>query len=492
MDSRQSVALTEAALDAVITSDAAGAIVQFNSAAEAMFGLTRKEAIGEEVAELVIPPHLRSAQRSALARLRAGEPARALGRKLQLQALRHGGEAFPIEMTVTQTSESPALYTAFIRDLTSLRQAQDEARRRARLLSEAEEFVHMGSWTHNLGDDRSLWSDELYRIHGLEPGEVTPSLDLAVAFAHPEDRDYVSRVLSPVFRGSAATIGRDVTLEYRVVRRDGSVRELRLRGRVEAGPQGEVARWLGSVLDLTELRLPARELEAHDAVDKALRRWLSSGEGLSSLLWRLGTALEFSLGSLWTFDPGRDGLGCRTFWAGPGVDAAEFEAVLRAVTLRPGQGVAGRAWETGRPIFSEDVTADPRTVDREFEASTGLQSGLAFPAVAGERPLAVAGLYTPDRRQPSDLLMHTLSRAGRELGRFLSEHRSEFVPPSLTDREMEILQLAAAGNTGPEIARQLIVSTSTVKSHFENIYVKLGVTDRAAAVARALRLGLIS
>lgn len=64
-------------------------------------------------------------------------------------------------------------------------------------------------------------------------------------------------------------------------------------------------------------------------------------------------------------------------------------------------------------------------------------------------------------------------------------------PPALTEREHEVLTLAATGASGPEIARQLGISPTTVKSHFENIYGKLGVPDRAAAVATALRLSLI-
>ncbi|HEX2358282.1 MAG TPA: helix-turn-helix transcriptional regulator [Solirubrobacterales bacterium] len=61
----------------------------------------------------------------------------------------------------------------------------------------------------------------------------------------------------------------------------------------------------------------------------------------------------------------------------------------------------------------------------------------------------------------------------------------------LTQRELEVLQLAAEGHSGPKIAERLVVTQSTVKTHFEHAYEKLGVADRAAAVARAMRLGLI-
>jgi PAS domain S-box-containing protein len=62
----------------------------------------------------------------------------------------------------------------------------------------------------------------------------------------------------------------------------------------------------------------------------------------------------------------------------------------------------------------------------------------------------------------------------------------------LTRRELEILDLAAAGCNGPMIAAELVVSAATVRTHFEHIYEKLEVRDRAAAVAKAMRLGLIA
>ena len=65
-------------------------------------------------------------------------------------------------------------------------------------------------------------------------------------------------------------------------------------------------------------------------------------------------------------------------------------------------------------------------------------------------------------------------------------------PPTLTPRELEVLALAADGRSAPEVASALVVSTATVRTHFQHIYEKLGVSGRPAAVALAIRLGLIA
>jgi len=61
----------------------------------------------------------------------------------------------------------------------------------------------------------------------------------------------------------------------------------------------------------------------------------------------------------------------------------------------------------------------------------------------------------------------------------------------LTAREREILRLTAEGLSGPEIGRRLFLSPATVKTHLQHLYAKLGVSDRAAAVAEAMRRGLL-
>ncbi len=63
--------------------------------------------------------------------------------------------------------------------------------------------------------------------------------------------------------------------------------------------------------------------------------------------------------------------------------------------------------------------------------------------------------------------------------------------PVLTDREREVLEFIAAGKSVPEIARELFLGATTVKTHVQHLYDKLGVSDRAAAVAEAMRRGML-
>jgi two-component system nitrate/nitrite response regulator NarL len=69
--------------------------------------------------------------------------------------------------------------------------------------------------------------------------------------------------------------------------------------------------------------------------------------------------------------------------------------------------------------------------------------------------------------------------------------RADSPAPALTDREMEVLRRFATGLSIPQVAAELYLAPSTVKTHTQRLYEKLGVSDRAAAVAAAMRLGLL-
>ena len=107
-----------AALDAVIVMGSDGRVQDWNPAAERLFGRSWREAVGREVAELVVPGPLRDAHRHGLRRyLQTGETS-ILDRRLELSALHADGTEFPVELSVSRLPDThPPMFAAFIRDL---------------------------------------------------------------------------------------------------------------------------------------------------------------------------------------------------------------------------------------------------------------------------------------------------------------------------------------------------------------------------------------
>lgn len=112
--------IVRSALDAIIVIDDHGHIQEFNPAAERMFRWRREQVMEMDIAEVVIPAELRDSHHEGFSRhLTTGARGKILGQRLQLVAIRAGGERFPVELTVTRSDgEAGPYFTAFIRDLT--------------------------------------------------------------------------------------------------------------------------------------------------------------------------------------------------------------------------------------------------------------------------------------------------------------------------------------------------------------------------------------
>src|SRR5437868_15499163 len=94
-------AILDCALDCIITMDATGRVVEFNPAAERVFGYTREEAVGKELAELIIPAALRERHRQGLRRFLETGQGPVLGRRIEITGVRADGSEILVELAIT-------------------------------------------------------------------------------------------------------------------------------------------------------------------------------------------------------------------------------------------------------------------------------------------------------------------------------------------------------------------------------------------------------
>ncbi|MDP9382779.1 MAG: PAS domain S-box protein, partial [Chloroflexota bacterium] len=95
-------AVLESALDAIITMDHDGRVVEWNPAAERTFGYPREGAVGREMAELIVPPSLRQRHRQGLAKYLGTGEGVVIGRRIEITAMRSDGSEFPVELAITR------------------------------------------------------------------------------------------------------------------------------------------------------------------------------------------------------------------------------------------------------------------------------------------------------------------------------------------------------------------------------------------------------
>lgn len=195
------------------------------------------------------------------------------------------------------------------------------------------------------------------------------------------------------------------------------------------------------------------------------------------------------------------------------------EGIVRAIGERPDLELVGEAAD-GRDALEQIQRLNPEVAVLDIRMPgldgtqvlsamrrDGVETEVLFISAFMEPELAyktvAAGargyLSKESSRQEVCEAIITIARGGTALAaeaqdglaRQIQERERSGGRPQLTGREQEVLRLVAEGLSAPDIAKQIHLSTTTVKSHLHSLYEKLGVSDRAAAVAEGMRRGML-
>jgi PAS domain S-box-containing protein len=265
--------IVETALDAVVTMNVHGLITGWNTQAERTFGWTRAEALGRELAELIIPEPLRSEHRLGMRRYIETGVARVLNKRIEVTGLHRDGREFPVELAVTPNGFGKELmFNAFIRDITgrtrgeaALRESEQRFRTTA---NAAPVLIWMSGADKKCTWFNQRWLDFVGRSMEQEIG------DGWCDNVHPADFDRTLDTYHAAFDAR-----RPYEMEYRLQRDDGAWRWLLERGTPNIGPNGAFEGYIGTCIDITEHRETLEQLRESRARFKTLT------ESLPQMIW---------------------------------------------------------------------------------------------------------------------------------------------------------------------------------------------------------------
>jgi PAS domain S-box-containing protein len=226
--------------------------VMANSAYMEFFGKPPEQMRGMHIRDL-LGPELFAKNLPFMERALAGEP-QTFDREIKTPSG---------EVRYTQASYIPDLADGAVRgffvlvtDITERRRIEQELERSRTLLGDAERVARIGSWEWYIPENEVVWSDGLYEIYGIEPGEFEGEYRPGGSkYVHPEDRARVDEEVRRVVE-----TGAPIDFEFRIVRPDGRVRRLHSRAEVIADLEGNPLRLMGTAQDVTEVRAAAEAL----------------------------------------------------------------------------------------------------------------------------------------------------------------------------------------------------------------------------------------
>src|SRR5882724_8775599 len=165
----------------------------------------------------------------------------------------------------------PVRMSGLVLDVTERKWAEENLRKSEAQLAEAQQLAQLGSWSRELATNVVTWSDEIFRIFGMEPQKVGTTYQAFLEQVHPDDRTTVRAVIEDAFN-----YHRPFSCEYRITRLDGAVRIIHERGSVVADDAGKPIRVFGTAQDITERKHAEEELRTSRERLRALAAYLQS------------------------------------------------------------------------------------------------------------------------------------------------------------------------------------------------------------------------
>ncbi|HEV8064674.1 MAG TPA: EAL domain-containing protein [Acidimicrobiales bacterium] len=292
-------------------------------------------------------------------------------------------------------------------------------------LREAQRIARAGWWSWEIGADSVTWSDELFRLYGVDPTEGPVNFGTYLARIHPDDR---SRVEAGVT--SVVATGKPIEHEYRIVKPDGEIRWMRAQVAVAVTDHSTPERLTGFCQDITvareqrQRRVQAqRDLASHQRILDRIAR----AEALEDILDVICREIEVRYpGALCSVLVADLAAGKLRHGAGPSLPA-EFTEAIDGLAIAVGMGACGTAAATGRIVIVEDTLGSDVTA--EFAGIAfhhHLGSVWSHPLIAPDGSvLGTFAVYREDSFRPSPAEIVTVTAAGSLAGLAIERHRDE-------------------------------------------------------------------
>jgi two-component system CheB/CheR fusion protein len=405
----------DSALDCIITMDATGRVREFNPASERVFGFTRAEAIGQELAELIIPPRTRERHRQGLAHyLKTGEGP-LLGKLIEIEALRRDGAEILVQLAITalEVDGSP-IFTAYLRDITERRRAEEANRRLAAIIESFGDAII----SKNLNEVITSWNEEAERLFGYTADEIIgkPITTLVPSERHDEELGIIERLR----RGE-----RIVRYDTIGCRKDGMLLDISLAVSPIKDESGHVIGASRIARDVTERVRNDRRRATQYMVASLLAGSWTLAEAGTQILEAVAASGDWAYAAIWVYDDIAGGLRCRNLWHEASERVKKFADLSRLITLAKGEGLPGRVWHSKKPTWVYDVTRDSNFPRAPYAAEADLHGGFAFPLFSRGEIDGVMELFSHKVVEPDEDLLQMVESLGSQIGLFIERLRIE-------------------------------------------------------------------
>ena len=254
--------IVEEAIDGIMIADAkTNRQIDANKAMCAMLGYTHDEIVGLTMEDIHPKEHL-PAIRNLFEKQVRGE----ISLAPEVPMLRKDGSVFYADINaIRMTLDGKQCVVGIFRDVTARKRADAALREREKQLAESQRIAHIGSWEHNLTTGKVVWSEELYRMLGLDPRKDPADFNIFFEGIHPDDRPLLKKAIDETVK-----TGKHFSIDYRFNLRDGKTRILHAQAELIPDQSGNRVILSGTGQDITEHKKREEELAVSEGRYRSL------------------------------------------------------------------------------------------------------------------------------------------------------------------------------------------------------------------------------
>ena len=249
----------EASLEGLLVVDKNGLIVLSNPALQSMFGYTDEELRGQAI-EMLVPTAIREQHVVDRNDFVSQPQTRQMARSRDVLGQRKDGCEFYVEVSLSgMVVEGEHHVLAAVSDITLRKEAEIGLRQSEQRLRLALDAANAGTWEWHLGSNENYWSDEIWKLYGIDKSSAPPSFDVWKTCVHPDDLERVLKILA-----DAVTQQSDFEFDWRVCLPETEApRWLLSRGQPILGKDGKPTHYIGIVVDISQRKRAEIALEQH-------------------------------------------------------------------------------------------------------------------------------------------------------------------------------------------------------------------------------------